>query len=212
MIIIGITGGVGAGKSEILSHLEQQYGAYVIQADQVGHLVMEPGGDAYEEIVQAFGSKAFSSVNILRPDGTIDRKILGGIVFAEKAKLETLNTIVHPAVKRWISRKIEEKRQQGCPLLIIEAALLIEDHYDEICQELWYIHTDARVRRERLKASRGYSDEKIDSILRNQLSEDAFRGACQEVIDNSGSFLKTCEQIKALFLKHGWISRESKTE
>lgn len=204
MKIIGITGGVGAGKSAILEHLKEQYGAYVIQADQVGHLVMEPGQEAYEAIVEAFakgksGECTAASKQILRMDGTIDRKILGSIVFSDKEKLEQLNAIVHPAVKEWIRREIAWKQKEGCRLLIVEAALLIEDGYASICDEMWYIYTDPQVRRARLKASRGYTDEKIDAIYRNQLSEAAFRAACQAVIDNSGSFEDTKTQIAGLF-------------
>ena len=174
----------------------------MIQADQVGHLVMEPGQAAYEAVVKAFEPDAAGKETanaegtILRPDGTIDRGVLGSIVFADKGKLEILNSIVHPAVKDWIRREVVRQQEMGCRLLIIEAALLIEDHYSEICQELWYIHTDAQVRRVRLKASRGYTDERIDSIFRNQLSEEAFRQACQVVIDNSGSLEETKKQIR----------------
>ena len=77
----------------------------------------------------------------------------------------------------------------------MEAALLIEDHYDVICDELWYIHTDEQVRAERLKESRGYDDEKIESIMANQKSPEEFKKACQVVIDNSGCFVCTQEQI-----------------
>ncbi len=190
---IGITGGVGAGKSQILAHLEKYYGAQVIEADKVGHLVMEPKGSAYEAVLEAFGSE------ILGEGGVIDRKVLGGMVFGRPEKLDRLNKIVHPEVKTWIYREMGRLRQQGCELLTIEGALLIEDRYEDICQELWYIHTDAGVRRERLRASRGYTDEKIDAIFHSQLSEEEFREHCQAVIDNSGPFDKTCRQIAGLF-------------
>lgn len=210
MKIIGVTGGVGAGKSRILAHLQEQYKAFVIQADQVGHLVMEPGTEAYKKILEAFDSEV--SGGIVKADGTIDRGALGAIVFADKEKLARLSGIIHPAVKDWIRREIEVQSRKGCELFIIEAALLIEDHYEEICQELWYIHTDTGARRERLKASRGYSDEKIDSIFRSQLSEEAFRQACQAVLDNSGAFEETCSQIRELFVQRGWIKTEIQEE
>ena len=202
MKILGITGGVGAGKSEVLSHLEQAYGACVIQADQVGHEVMAPGGAAYEAVLQAFGQE------FQKEDGTIDRKKLGTVVFADEGKRRTLNAIVHPAVKETIRRAADLKRQQGRELLVIEAALLIEDHYEEICQELWYIYAAEPVRWQRLKASRGYSDEKIDAMIRSQLSEERFRSACQAVIDNSGAFAETCRQIRELFDRSGWQKGE----
>ena len=118
------------------------------------------------------------------------------IVFCNEERLGCLNKIVHPQVKQWIKNKIEEERLKGeCTLFVIEAALLIEDHYDEICDELWYIHTDEGIRRKRLKESRGYSDEKIAGIMANQLSPEKFRKACQAVIVNNGLLEDTYQQI-----------------
>lgn len=193
MRIIGITGGVGAGKSEILDFLRNRYEAHVIQADEVGHLVIEMGTEGYQKVLDVFGQE------ILRPDGAIDRGILGGIVFSDPAKREALNQIIHPAVKAWIRREIERKAQEGeCRLLVIEAALLIEDHYEELCEEFWYIYTEEGERRERLKASRGYSDEKISAIFASQSSDQIFREHCQVVIDNNGSIEDTYRQIENL--------------
>lgn len=189
MKIIGITGGVGAGKSEILRYLREKHGAVIIEADKVGHFVMEPGQTCYEQITAYFGN------GILSPDGTIDRGKLGKIVFSDAERLEKLNSIVHPAVKQYILAEIKKEKQQGTEIYVIEAALLLEDHYDEICDELWYIHTEAQVRKERLKRSRGYDDEKIAGIMANQKSPEEFKRACQAVIDNSGEFTETCRQI-----------------
>ena len=191
MQVIGITGGVGAGKSAILNILQEQYNARVIQADKVGHLVMEPGREAYEKVLLAFGTR------ILCPDGRINREILGQIVFADQEKREELNHIIHPTVKSWIYQEIQRESREGSyGLLVIEAALLIEDHYEELCEEFWYIYTDEKVRRERLKRSRGYTDEKITAIFESQLSETAFREHCQVVIDNNGSLEDTYGQIQ----------------
>lgn len=199
MRVIGITGGVGAGKSAILSFLEAEYGARVIEADKVGHLVMEPGTEGYRAIVEQFGT------GILCEDGSIDRKALGGIVFSDKEKLQRLNAIIHPAVKNWIRAEIVREEKAGrCRLLIIEAALLIEDHYEELCEEFWYIYTDPEVRRARLKESRGYSDEKITAIFGNQLPDEVFRAHCREVIDNSGSKEEARAQIREVIARRGW--------
>jgi dephospho-CoA kinase len=190
MKIIGITGGVGAGKSAILAYLKEQHGAIVIEADKVGHLLMAPGGACYEKIIEAFGD------GLIKEDQTIDRGKLGAIVFADEKRLECLNQIVHPEVKQWIRNEIKKERIKGeTELFVIEAALLIEDHYDEICDELWYIHTSEEIRRKRLKESRGYSEEKIAGIMANQLSPEQFQAACQVVIDNSGMVEDTYRQI-----------------
>jgi len=181
--ILGITGGVGCGKSTVLDMLENEYGAFVIQADIVAHELMTPGQASYQAIVEHFGQV------ILAEDGSIDRKALGAIVFSDEEKLTLLNSLTHPAVKEEIRRRISERR---C-FIVIEAALLLEDHYDEICDEIWYIYADKEVRFERLAASRGYTREKSQSMMDNQMSEEELRRRCQAVIDNSG----TLEETKA---------------
>ena len=190
MKVIGITGGVGAGKSEILKYLKEQHGAIVIEADKVGHLLTEPGGACYYSIVEKFGS------SILNGDQTINRGKLGKIVFADEGLLAELNKIIHPRVKSHIVSEIaKERAYHRTKYFVVEAALLIEDHYDVICDEMWYIHTDASVRAERLKETRGYDNEKIASICANQKSPEEFRSACQVVIDNSGDLAGTQKQI-----------------
>ena len=190
MKVIGITGGVGAGKSEILKYLKEKHGAVVIEADKVGHLLMEPGGACYYSIVEKFGS------SILNGDQTINRGKLGKIVFADEGLLAELNKIIHPRVKSHIVSEIaKERAYHRTKYFVVEAALLIEDYYDVICDEMWYIHTDASVRAERLKETRGYDDEKITSICANQKSPEEFRSACQVVIDNSGDLAGTQKQI-----------------
>lgn len=190
MKVIGITGGVGAGKSEILKYLKEKHGAVVVEADKVGHLLMEPGGACYYSIVEKFGS------SILNGDQTINRGKLGKIVFADESLLKELNKIIHPRVKSHIVSEIaKEKAYHRTNIFVVEAALLIEDHYDVICDEMWYIHTDAEVRAKRLKETRGYDDEKITAICANQKSPEEFRSACQVVIDNSNDLAGTYEQI-----------------
>lgn len=189
MKVIGITGGVGAGKSEILNYLENKYRAVVVQADIVGHLVMEPGGSCYEPVLQLFGD------GIKNPDGTLNRKAIGQFVFGNDVQLEKINAIIHPAVKKYIREQIAIARENGQKIFVIEAALLIEDDYGAICDEMWYIYTSEPVRRQRLKASRGYTDEYISRIMGDQLSDEAFRRSCDWTLDNSFSFENTKEQI-----------------
>jgi dephospho-CoA kinase len=191
MKVIGITGGVGAGKSEILKFFKEKYHAIVVEADKVGHMLMEPGGACYYSIVEKFGS------SILNGDQTINRGKLGKIVFSDEALLAELNKIIHPRVKSHIVSEIaKERAYHRTDLFVVEAALLIEDHYDVVCDELWYIHTDEKVRGKRLKEARGYDDEKIASICANQKSPAEFRSACQVVIDNSGDLTDTYRQIE----------------
>ena len=192
MKVIGITGGIGTGKSRVLEYMKTEFSAVVCQADEVAKKLQQPGEECYGPIVEYFGK------SILDKDEKIDRGRLGAIVFADRKKLTVLNQIVHPRVKNHILKEIEAERSAGTRLFVIEAALLIQDHYDMICDELWYIYANARVRRERLKKNRHYSDEKIDAILSAQDSEEIYRKGCKYVIDNSGFFEDTIRQIKDL--------------
>jgi dephospho-CoA kinase len=107
---------------------------------------------------------------------------------------------VHPAVKEYVKEQFAKEQAAGkLDVLVVEAALLIEEHYDEICDELWYIYTTEANRRIRLKANRGYSDEKIDNIFNSQLSEEEFRAHCVEVIDNNGTPEQAFAQIDEIF-------------
>ncbi|MBE5963560.1 MAG: dephospho-CoA kinase [Lachnospira sp.] len=193
MKVIGITGGVGCGKTTVLRYISDNYNAKVIYADDVAKELMQKDAKAYTRIVEVFGD------GILRGDLEIDRAKLSQIVFTNKFKLVVLNSIVHPLVKKHIIEDIaRESCEQKYDYVFVEAALLIEDHYDVICDELWYIYADETVRRNRLKESRNYTDEKIDDVISNQLSEDEFRKACQETIDNSYEFEYTKCQIDKL--------------
>lgn len=192
MKVVGITGGVGSGKSMVLAHLKEAYHGMVYELDQVAKDLQRKGTSCYEEIVQCFGS------GILAKDGELDRKHLAEIVFSTPEKLEQLNHIVHPAVTDYVLQEIEGARNTGVKYFFIEAALLLENDYDAICDELWYIHTSESVRRERLKASRGYTDHKIDEIIASQLPEEVFFQRCDYVIENSGDFEETKRQIGEL--------------
>lgn len=195
MKFIGITGGVGAGKSEILSYLGKKTGVRVMLADEIAHELMEVGTDCYKCLRQTFNDE-----DIWNSGGSFNREKLAKVIFSDKLKRDIMNSVVHPAVKEYVIRQQEYERERGeLSLLVLEAALLIEEHYDKICDELWYIYTSEENRRDRLKASRGYSDEKIDNIFRSQLSEEEYRKYCAVVIDNNGSVEAAFEQIdKAL--------------
>ena len=195
MKVMGVTGGVGSGKSVILSILEKEYGAQTILADLVAHDLMEPGAKSYMEIVETFGD------SILQEDGAIDRQKLGSIVFADEKKLEQLNGITHPNVKEEIKRKIAKIRKKGeASMIVLEAALLIESGYEDIYDELWYIYVNRETRYERLKEGRGYTREKTDSIMNNQLSEEEFRAHAQVIIDNSYDIEQTKKQIHEILM------------
>ena len=190
MKVIGITGGVGAGKSTILDYLEQKYHAYVIQADKIGHLLMEPDGVCYEQVIALFGRQ------VIKNDKTIDRKQVSDVVFGNELMRQSLDDIIHPAVKTYILEEINRQKEAGSRLLIVEAALLLEEHYEEFCDAVWYVHTDTEIRIQRLIESRGYSIEKAQSIIARQASEDFFRTHADYMIINNGDLDVTWQQIE----------------
>lgn len=192
MKIIGITGGVGTGKSALLSYIKEHYSCRIILADEAAHQVEQPGELCYDELVALLGR------DICDKQGCIAKDRMAERIFGNDALLKRVNEIVHPAVKQYILQEIEKEKAKGdAAFFFIEAALLIEERYDLICDELWYIYADVRVRRERLRNTRGYSDEKIDAIMGKQLSEEKFRKHCRIVIDNSGALKAAFEQIDA---------------
>lgn len=185
--VIGITGGVGAGKSQVLSLLKENFGAEVIAADEVGRELMEPGGACFLPVAELFGPA------VIKADGTLDRTMIAGIIFQDKQMLERQNAIIHPAVKAEIIRRC---RLSEAKWIAVEAALLLEAHYEDVCDEFWYIFADEETRRRRLKESRGYTDERINAVMNSQLTDEQFRCGCDRVIDNSGSLAETKAQIE----------------
>ena len=198
MKFIGITGGVGAGKSEILHYIKEQYPARILLADDLAHELMMPGMECYDQIRKIFGQE-----DIFLPQGEIDAGKLSSVIFSDPEKRMQMNEIVHPAVKKEIIRLAGQERKKGIiSYFILEAALLIEEGYDKICDELWYIYTSKANRRQRLKESRGYSDAKIDAIFCSQLSEEEYRKYCKVIIDNNGLLQRTFDQIDEAFAKN----------
>lgn len=190
MKIIGITGGVGCGKSEIIRYIMKNYNCFVIFADDVAKQLQQKGNLCYDRIVGLLGEK------ILAKDGEIDKGKMAATIFADDTLLDKVNAIVHPAVYDYVLAKIAEyKEKNEVDFFIIEAALLIECGYGKIVDEMWYVYTADEIRRERLKQSRGYSDEKITQIFSSQLSYEEFKNASSFMIDNSGLMEKTQKQI-----------------
>ncbi|MBE5837327.1 dephospho-CoA kinase [Butyrivibrio sp.] len=188
--IIGITGGVGAGKSTLLSYIKDNYNCLVILSDDVANDIKKKGYPAYEALVEALGRE------ILSDDGEIDKALMAKAIFNDKNKLKTVNNILHPAVNQYIINIVDDERKRGVyDFVFVEAALLIENGYDKIVDEMWYVYADEDTRRKRLKISRGYSDQKVTDIFKSQLSDETFREYCEFVIDNSGEDSKAFSEI-----------------
>ena len=193
-MIIGITGGVGTGKSSVLQLLKDEFGAVLIIADDIARDLMEPPYPGYYAVVSHFGTEILQETGEQK-DPPIDRGKLSQIVFRDPEKLQLLNHLIHPLVREEIISLISRYQAEGTELIVIETALLLQAGYQDLVDELWVLHTDYSVRLERLQASRGYSKEKTDSIIRNQLPDEEMEAAADFVIDNSKDLEDTRQQI-----------------
>jgi len=181
MLTVGLTGGIGSGKSTVAKMLAE-LGAPSFDADKVGHDIYSPGGPAYKEVIAAFGE------GIVAPDGTIDRKKLGPIVFADPAQLKRLEAIVHPRMFERMREMVAQMRAQGATApIVIEAAILIEAKWQPLFDEIWLVTAPRERVIERVEAERGLKREQTEARIKAQLSDDERRQHASLVIDNSGS-------------------------
>lgn len=191
MKVYGITGGAGTGKSEVIKMLQQNFGGCVIMSDEVARELIQKGNISYQLIVEYFGR------DILMDDGEIDRKKLADHVFNNKEALEKLNSMTHPYVKDEIRKLIAEAEASGeCRFVALESAILLECGYEDICDEFWYVYTKPEIRRQRMKETRNYSDEKVDSVMRNQQPDEVFFEQCSFVIKNNTTLSDVYAQLK----------------
>ena len=191
-MVIGITGGVGCGKSTVMKLLEEQYHAKLLVADELGHQVMEPGTKAYIQIRQTFGD------DLVLENEQIDRNLLAERIYADDGGREKLNGIIHPCVKEMIQKKLEEWKEE--PLVCLETAILFETGCDEFCDTVWCVLTDRETRIERLMMSRGYTREKAESIMRVQLPDEEWIRRCDKCVENNGNLSKLSERLQELLV------------
>jgi dephospho-CoA kinase len=191
---LGITGGIASGKSAVAGML-RELGFRVIDADRLGHEVMEPGTQAYDEIVREFGA------GVVAADGRIDRGKLGALVFADRAKLERLNAIVHPRVEEEMVRLFAEWERSGAKdAAFVEAALLVEAGYQKNLDGLVVAWCRTEQQIERLLA-RGLSEVEARRRIAAQMPADEKLKLATEKIDCSGTMAETRRQVEALAKK-----------
>lgn len=197
--VVGLTGGIASGKTNVSGFLAG-WGAHIIDADRVGHAVIAPDGEAFAEVVAAFGE------GILAADGTIDRLKLGPIVFADPAQLEKLNAISHPRMAGRMAAEIARLRAlpagQRPPMIVLDAAILLEAGWDALCDEVWVVVAEPAVALERLMARDSLSQEEAQSRLDAQMSNQQRITHAARVIANDGSL----EELRALVQNH-WRER-----
>lgn len=187
MKTIGLTGGIGSGKSTV-SKLLAALGAHVIDADKVGHEIYLPGKAAWQQVTNTFGQE------VLAEDQTIDRKKLGAIVFRSEDALTQLNAIVHPLMFEEIRRRVHAKRAEGFTSpVVVEAAILIEANWLPLADTVWVVESDKDTAIRRVAEQRGMSVADAEARIANQLSNAERRTHAQVVIHNNGS-LQALEQ------------------
>jgi dephospho-CoA kinase len=179
--VIGLTGGIGAGKSTVTQMLEE-LGAAVIDADKVGHQIYLPDLPAWREIVETFGP------GVLNADRSINRQALGKIVFADPEALRALNRIVHPKMFERMAELIAELRARGgMKAIVVEAAILIEANWQPLADQIWLVIASEPVVVQRLAKQRRLSPEQVRTRIASQLSNDERLKHAHAVIRNDGS-------------------------
>lgn len=178
-MIVGITGGVGSGKSTVMAVLREHFGAKTILADELGHEALQPENETYDEICQLFGDE------IVSQDGQLDRGEIAKQMYGNSEKREKMNAIVHPFVKKLIEKKLLVWEKE--PLIAIETALMFETGCDTFCQKVWHIQVTPETRIQRLMESRGYTREKAEAIMAVQMPEEESRSRCDACIENEGT-------------------------
>ncbi len=181
MLTIGLTGGIGSGKSTAAKILAE-FGAPIIDADKVAHTTYAPGGAAYDGVIAAFGNE------IVAVDRTIDRKKLGAIVFENPERLNKLTSIVWPATFKRIRAELDGLRASGEKMpVVVEAAILIEANWQPLCDEIWLVRASRQAVIERIERQRGLKPAETEARIRAQLSDDERAKHASLVIDNDGS-------------------------
>ena len=205
MVIIGLTGGLGTGKSTVAKMLGE-FGATVLDADVIAHQVMEPRRLAWRKIVEAFGRE------ILNEDETINRRRLGLIVFANEERRKQLEAIVHPQVLREIKQQLGRlRRKHRLPAVVIDVPLLIEAGAQDLADVVVVVTAPAQAQRERLRKKFGWTEDELSRRIGAQMPLSAKAGLADHVIDNADGVEATRTQVKQLWqrLKARRVRRSS---
>ena len=194
--VIGLTGGIGSGKSTV-SRFLAELGAVIIDADKIGHEVYRPDTDTWRKLVKTFGR------GILAADNTIDRKKLGAIVFSNEEELKRLNAIVHPQITEIIKKQIDDYRRKDAKVIVLDAPVLLEAHAKNLTDEVWVVVADDDNVIKRAVARTGLREEQIRDRIRAQMSTTERIKNAQVIIYNDGTpedlrgkIKKLWEQIK----------------
>jgi len=194
MKVIGLTGGIGSGKSTVASFLEE-LGAHVIDADVTGHEAIAPGTPAYREIVEFFGKE------VLVPDGTINRTKLGKLVFGKREALARLESITHTRITEMVKRRLAQLNNQGVKVAVIEATLLVEGGWRPLVDEVWVTGASQQKILKRLKERSGYSENESLTRIHSQRTNTERLKEADVIIDTNGTLEEVRAKVQELWEK-----------
>ncbi|MEE9199599.1 MAG: dephospho-CoA kinase, partial [Dehalococcoidia bacterium] len=195
MLVIGLTGGIGSGKSTV-SKVLADLGAHVLDADKVGHNAYEPNTQTWKDVVAAFGEV------ILQPDGEIDRRKLGSIVFNDPSAMKRLTDIMWPRMYYIVEEKIEEQRRQGTRVMVVEAAVLLEAKWTPLVDEVWVTVAPEESVIRRLRDRNNMTEEQVRARIRAQISSEERIKQADVVVNNDSGL----DELKERVLEN-WKSR-----
>ena len=198
MLKIGLTGGIGTGKSLVTRFLQEQ-GANVINADLLGHEAYLPGTVGFEQVVSEFGE------DIVGADGHVDRQKLGPIVFSDPSNMDRLNAIMHPLIKDMIQTQLDDVEGKGQLIAIVEAAVLIEAGWESLFDEVWVVTADEEEIISRLASRNGLSREDSQKRINSQMTSIERSAHGDVIINNTGSVEDLKENVESL-----WAQRVSR--
>lgn len=185
---IGITGGVGAGKSQVLERLSARWKMPVIHTDLVARTIMEPGKEGLRQVVEALGD------SFLEPDGSLCRPALARLIFEQPETRKIVDSITHPLVWKLVQEELDCLAEQGTAAAVVESAVFSREAA-AMFDEIWYIWAPDQIRTARLMKSRGYSEDRCRSMIASQYSDQEFRAVAGRVIDNSGPWEETAAEV-----------------
>ena len=192
MFTIGLTGGIGSGKSTVAGVLKD-LGAELVDADRVGWQVYRTGTGGYQAVVDEFGDE------IVGPDGEIDRERLGSIVFGDPARMEALTGIVWPLIADAVADRIAEEAARGTSILVVEAAVLFEAGWENLFDEIWVVTARKEIAVERLISRGGVTAESVRARVAAQIPDEERVRRADVVIDNGGDLTKLRKSVESVW-------------
>ena len=189
MKIVGLTGGISSGKSTVSSYLKQLK-IPVIDADEVARKVVEPNSQGAREIRKTFGSDVFEE------DGSLNRQKLGALIFSNAENRQKLDDLLQPLIKIMILDEIEEYRQKGETMIVLDLPLLFEKHYEKLCEEIIVVYIPRKLQLERLMKRNQYTKQEALSRIDSQLSIEEKRKRATVLLDNQGTIQQLYQQVE----------------